>query len=187
MSTSSFAVDIPELTLAAARKGDVRAFERIYRSFEKPAYTLALRMLGDAEEAHEVVHDGMLALFKRLGQFRGESPFWAWTRQIMVNEALMRLRKRQPVESLDLMPEPGIEHAHFMPQHGREMERALMALPEITRAVIWLYHVEGYTHDEIAESFGKTSSFSKSQLSRGIERLRQMLVPAAELNLCMMN
>lgn len=187
MSTSSFAVDIPELTLAAARNGDARAFERIYRSFEKPAYTMALRMLGDAEEAHEVVHDGMLAVFRRIGQFRGESPFWAWTRQIMVNEALMRLRRRPPTESLDALPEPGIEHAHFMPQPGRELERALMALPEQTRAVLWLYHVEGYTHEEIAENFGKTPSFSKSQLSRGMQRLRQMLVPEAEMSLCATN
>lgn len=187
MSTSSFAVDIPEVTLAAARKGDARAFERIYRSFEKPAYTMAVRMLGDAEEAHEVVHDGMLALFRRIGQFRGESPFWAWTRQIMVNEALMRLRKRVPVESLDVLDDPGIEHAHFMPLHGRELERALQALPELTRAVLWLYHVEGFTHEEIAVKFGKTTSFSKSQLSRGMERLRQMLVPESEMLPCLMS
>lgn len=181
MSVSSFAIEIPEITLAAARKGDLRAFETIYRQFERPAYTLALRMLGDPDDAQEAVHDGMLSVFKRLGQFRGESPFWAWTRQIIVNEALMRIRKRQPMESLDELPEPGIEHAHFVPLHGRELERALMRLPEITRSVLWLYHVEGYTHDEIAESFGKSVSFSKSQLSRGMERLRAQLLPEPEL------
>ncbi|AVP97873.1 RNA polymerase subunit sigma-24 [Ahniella affigens] len=182
MSNSSFAIEIPEITLAAARKGELRAFEAIYRQFERPAYTLALRMLGDPEQAQETVHDGMLAVFKRICQFRGESPFWAWTRQIVVNEALMRLRKRQPMESLDDLAEPGIEHAHFMPLHGRELERALMRLPELTRSVLWLYHVEGYTHEEIAESFGKTVSFSKSQLSRGMERLRAHLVPEPELS-----
>lgn len=180
MSTSSFAIDIPELTVAAAKRGDGRAFERIYRAFERPAYNLAVRMLGDAEEAHEVLHDAMLNLFRKLDQYRADSPFWAWTRQIVVNEALMRLRKRVPTESLDALPEPGIEHAHFMPLHGRELERALQALPEATRAVLWLYHVEGYTHEEIAESFGKTASFSKSQLSRGMERLRSLLIPDKE-------
>ncbi len=92
MSAASFQIDVPELVLARARRGEARALEAIYRAFERPAYTLALRMVGDADSAREVMHDAMLRLIERIGQFRGDAPFWGWLRQIVVNEALMHLR-----------------------------------------------------------------------------------------------
>ena len=55
------------------------------------------------------------------------------------------------------------------------LQRALEALPAATRSVLWLYHAEGYTHDEIAELMQRTPSFSKSQVSRGTRRLRALL------------
>ena len=55
------------------------------------------------------------------------------------------------------------------------LERALSTLPETTRSVIWLYCVEGYSHAEIAESMSQSISFSKSQLARGLVRLRRLL------------
>lgn len=174
MSVSShFAIDVPTSLIERGAQGDMRAFEQIYRLFERPVYTLALRMLGDADEAQEILHDAMLQLFRKLGQFRGDAPFWGWLRQIAVNEALMRLRRRGVVETVDQMPEPE-DCTHAMPEHQRDLERALGALPEVTRSVVWLYHVEGYSHEEIAASFGKSVSFSKSQLARGTHKLRAL-------------
>jgi RNA polymerase sigma factor (sigma-70 family) len=95
---SSFAIDVPDALLLRAREGDVQAFSQIYRWFERPVYTLGLRMLGDQEEAMDLLQDAMLKVCRRMGEFRGESPFWGWLRQIAVNEALMRLRKRAPVD-----------------------------------------------------------------------------------------
>ena len=59
-----------------------------------------------------------------------------------------------------------------------DLERALAALPAITRSVVWLHDVEGYTHGEIARLLGRTASFSKSQLARAHVRLRELLEPA---------
>jgi RNA polymerase sigma factor (sigma-70 family) len=56
-----------------------------------------------------------------------------------------------------------------------DLEAALGRLPPVTRAVLWLHDVEGYTHEEIGEMMGKTTSFSKSQLSRAHKRLREWL------------
>lgn len=171
--SSHFAIDVPNSLIERGARGDMRAFEQIYRLFERPVYTLALRMLGDADEAQEILHDAMLQLFRKLGQFRGDAPFWGWLRQIAVNEALMRLRRRGVVETVDEMPEPEDSTA-TPPEHQRDLERALNRLPQITRSVVWLYHVEGYSHEEIAESFGKSVSFSKSQLARGTQKLRML-------------
>jgi RNA polymerase sigma factor (sigma-70 family) len=175
---SSFCIEVPDTVLARARRGDVPAFEQIYRLFERPAWTLALRMCGDPDDAREVMHDAMLRLFERIGQFRGESPFWGWVRQIVLNEALMRLRRERGkvFESLDDEDEaPADTAAPLTWSDPQRLDAALNRLPATTRSVIWLYHVEGYTHPEIAEMTGKSVSFSKSQLARGTARLREML------------
>jgi len=176
VSTSSFAIDVPTSLLDRARRGEAKAFEQIYRLFERPVYSLAWRMLNDADEAQEILHDAMLSLFGKLDQFRGDAPFWGWLRQIAVNEALMRLRRRKLIEFTDEVPEPFDDAFSVAPRFdSRDLEQALRALPSVTRSVVWLYHVEGYSHEEIAGLFDKTLSFSKSQLARGTQRLRGLL------------
>jgi RNA polymerase sigma-70 factor (ECF subfamily) len=121
----------------------------------------------------------MLRVFERARQFRGDSPFWGWIRQVVLNEALMRLRK----DRSHLMDEVDTTDAEFASDasppwawtEARQLEGALERLPALTRSVIWLYHVEGHTHPEIAEMTGKSVSFSKSQLARGTARLRELL------------
>ena len=182
---SSFAIDVPDTLLARARAGERSAFEQLYRLFERPVFTLAVRMCGDREEAAEVLQDTMLKVLKRVSEFRGAgmggegSPFWAWLRQIAVNEALMRLRSRRSHGH-----EVTIENEYTLEDHAppppaaadaAQLQRALAQLPAITRSVLWLYHAEGYTHEEIAVLMQRTTSFSKSQLARGGRRLRQLL------------
>ena len=79
---STFAIDVPDSLLARARRGEAAAFEQLYRWFERPVFTLALRLTGKREEAQDILQDTMLKLFDRLSDFRGDSPFWGWLRQI---------------------------------------------------------------------------------------------------------
>jgi len=182
---SSFAIDVPDTLLARARAGERAAFEQLYRWFERPVFTLAVRMCGDREEAAEVLQDTMLKVLKRVSDFRGTGndgegrPFWAWLRQVAVNEALMRLRSRRSHGH-----EVAFEDEYTLEDHAppppaaadaAQLQRALAQLPAITRSVLWLYHAEGYTHEEIAVLMQRTTSFSKSQLARGGRRLRQLL------------
>ena len=189
---TSFAIDVPATLLARARAGDRAAFEQLYRRFERPVFTLALRMLGDRhgngrDEAQEVLQDTMLKVIDRIGEFRGEgagghSPFWGWLRKIAINEALMRLRRGRRLETEVCSG----DEVDFAEDHGplppaaadaALLQRALAALPATTRSVLWLYHAEGHTHEEIAALMHKTPSFSKSQLARGTRRLRGLLDP----------
>ena len=176
--SSPFRIEVPDTVLARARRGDGRAFEQVYRLFERPAWTLALRLCGNPEDAREIVHDAMLHLFQRIGQFRGESPFWGWVRQIVLNEALMRLRRERGkvFDEIDETNEPVIDNGFpWAELDRRQLDATLARLSDAARSVIWLYHVEGYTHAEIAGMTGKTVSFSKSQLARGTARLRELL------------
>ncbi|GAB2508484.1 hypothetical protein GCM10027084_24670 [Pseudoxanthomonas sangjuensis] len=179
---SSFAIDVPAALLARARNGQAEAFEQLYRRFERPVFTLALRICGDREEAQEVLQDTMLKLLRQVGSYRGDggSPFWGWLRQIAVNEALMRLRRGR-VQALEAGTDDedrfGEDLAPLPPAAADAalLQRALAQLPAATRSVLWLYHAEGYTHDEIATLMQRTPSFSKSQLARGTRRLRALL------------
>lgn len=179
---SSFAIDVPAALLARARNGQTEAFEQLYRRFERPVFTLALRICGDREEAQEVLQDTMLKLLRQVNSYRGDggSPFWGWLRQIAVNEALMRLRRGR-MQSLEVETDDeagfGEDLAPLPPEAADAtlLQRALGRLPDATRSVLWLYHAEGYTHDEIAALMQRTPSFSKSQLARGTRKLRALL------------
>ncbi|GIX37023.1 MAG: hypothetical protein KatS3mg127_0262 [Silanimonas sp.] len=180
---SAFAIEVPAALLDRARRGEHAACEQIYRWFERPVYSLALRMLGDPDAAMDVLQDTLMKVFQKLHGFRGESPFWGWLRQVAVNECLMRLRHRsreEPFEAEAFEPDL-LAHEGLLPPTAADAARlaeALAQLPERTRAVLWLHHVEGYTHEEIAALLGGTPSFSKSQLARGTRRLRALLDPA---------
>ena len=95
---------MPDTLLARAKRGEASAFEQIYRRFERPVFTLALRLTGEREEAQDVLQDTMLKLFDRIGEFRSESPFWGWLRQIAARRPGRRAlgsRARPEQESAD--------------------------------------------------------------------------------------
>lgn len=171
-------------TLAAARAGETNACEAIYRQFEKPVYTLALRLCGQRAEALDVLQDSFIHAFERLGQFRGDGPFWPWLKQVTVSQALMRLRREKRFR-LWQREAAGEEPAEAGPDGmDRDLARALAELPATSRAVVWLYDVEGYTHGEIARMMGRSLSFSKSQLARAHARLRERLEQTEEAASC---
>ena len=177
---SSFAIDVPAALLARMRRGERDAFEQVYRWFERPVFTLALRLTGDRDEAQDVLQETMLKAIAKLGEFRGDAPFWGWMRQIAVNEALMSLCRCWRLE--DSFDDDGFEPVDASPPPSAAADaaalwRALEQLPATTRAVLWLYHAEGHTHEEIAALMQRTPSFSKSQLARGSRRLRALLEP----------
>jgi RNA polymerase sigma-70 factor (ECF subfamily) len=177
---SAFAIDVPAALLARARSGDRAAFEQLYRWFERPVFTLALRMCGDREEAAEVLQDTMLKLFDRIDDYRGSdgAPFWGWLRRIAVNEALMRLRRDRRLAQ-ELPGDDLLADDHAPPPAAAAdaalLQRALASLPAATRSVLWQFHAEGHTHEEIAALMQRTPSFSKSQLARGSRKLRVLL------------
>lgn len=181
-TSSSFAIDVPPSLLARARAGERAAFEQLYRWFERPVFTLALRICGSRNEADEVLQETMLKLWSGMGGFRGDggSPFWGWLRQVAVNEALQRLRRERRLSAeLDGVGTDDLAEDRAPPPPAAAdaalLQRALGDLPAATRSVLWLYHAEGYTHEEIAAAMQRSVSFSKSQLARGTRRLRLLL------------
>jgi len=174
--SSAFDSPLNDTDLALARAGDARGQEAIYRGFSRAVFTLARRMTHCPDAAADIMQNTFLRAFRCLPQYRGDAPFGRWLRSIAATESLMHLRAGRKVLSLfapdDLAAEdtPAIDDLCQL-----DLEKALSLMPSIPRSVLWLYHVEGYTHAEIAQMCGKTPSFSKSQLSRAHQRLRELL------------
>lgn len=163
-----------DAVVARARTGDVEALASLFRAYEAQVYNLARRICRTTEDAEDVLQETFFELCRSIRQYRGEGSLWGWIRTIASSKALMRLRRnkyRDTDELEDEMSPTRREDTHLR----MDLEAALDRLPEISRAVVWLHDVEGYTHEEIAGMMGKTVSFSKSQLARAHTRLRRWL------------
>ncbi len=184
--------NIDPAIVSRAQRGDLKAHELVYKAYAKPVYNLAVRILRDPHQAEEVMQDTFIEVIRKIDSFRGDAPVGAWIRRIAANKALMVLRSAWHRLAVPLEAEHDRQtEDHIAMGDGlravesAELERHLAQLSPVTRAVIWLYDVEGYTHQEIATMMGKTASFSKSQLSRGHEKLRRMMTDADEVETCM--
>jgi RNA polymerase sigma-70 factor (ECF subfamily) len=176
MAKSPFEIELDDLTLARARRGDLDACEDIYRKFQQPAYTVAYRVCQCREAAQEVTQEAFITVFRKIGQFRGDAPFWGWLRRLVVNHAISSLRKAPKADPVELQDYHGMaESASDQIGLKMDLESALAVLGAEDRTIVWLHDVEGYNHREIAALFGKTESFSKTRLSRARHRLKGLL------------
>ncbi len=178
--------------IAGARAGDEGAQAAIYGLLAPGVFALIRRLVGNRAVAEDLFQDSMMAFFQRFGDFRGEAPLGAWLRQIAVTRCLMYLRSpwhraRLHWEFGDDDVSVGSTMLPIAPATSADavdVERALASLTPVGRAVVWLFEVEGYSHEEIARLFGRSVSFSKSQLARALSRLRQGLAPQEDQEAC---
>jgi RNA polymerase sigma factor (sigma-70 family) len=173
--------------LAQAQRGDREAQATLYRLFAPMVFTIARRILGSEAAAQDALQDSFVEVIRKAAQFRGETDIRHWIRQIVVRKCLSQLRspwvRRRVLPDgagsagdLDDLEAADADSADRLVAR-QELERALDRLPAMARAVVWLHHVEGYTHDEIGRLMGRSESFSKSQLARACARLREILEP----------
>lgn len=168
--------------LEACRKGDPRAQMKIYRLYYKPMYHVSLRILGDSMEAEDVMQEAFLVAFRNLGSVDLNVSFGGWLKRIVINRSLDALRKRKPQVELvaDFPDEISPESGNFadegtLEENVEKVRRAIQKLPEKYRLVLSLSLFEGYDHDEIGQILGVTASTSRAQLSRGKQKLLQLM------------
>jgi RNA polymerase sigma-70 factor (ECF subfamily) len=178
----------------AARRGDVDAFNQLIERYQRPAYSLAYRTLGEAEAAADATQEAFLSAFRAVHDFRGQS-FKAWLLRIVVNACYDELRRRQrrPAASLEAMAEQTeVELRSSDAIHGPEataaryetaevIQQALQRLPPDQRMVVVLCDVQGMSYEEAAVVLDVAMGTVKSRLSRARARLRDELVARGEL------
>jgi RNA polymerase sigma factor (sigma-70 family) len=161
-----------------AAAGDQDAFERLYRGHVGRIYSLALRLAG-AADADDLTQEVFIRAWSKLGTFKGEAQFGTWLHRLAVNHILSRrttLRRWEDRHAtgdtlLGMLLAPR-KHA---PAERLDLEEAMKLLPRRAREVFVLYDVEGYGHEEIAQTLGVSVGTSKSQLHRARMLLRERL------------
>jgi len=164
-----------------ARRGDMRAHEIIYRAFSAPVYSLLARMTGSTATADDLSQETFIEVIRSIDRFRGDASLATWIRRVAVSKCLMHMRsawQNRATLFRDLgenhpATEPRVVSEVALTQVQLDLERALARLSDVSRVVVILHDIEGYTHGEIAKLMGKSVSFSKSQLARAHQRLRQ--------------
>ena len=181
---SKFAdIQIDSAIVKRASRGDAKAHEILYRAYSAPVYSVCLRFTRVPAQAEDLLQETFIEVIRSIAQFRGDAPIGMWIRRIAISKALMFLRSawHKRGQSLDddweemTFDSRSAAHAPVRHEQAMDLDAALADLPPVSRAVVWLHDVEGYTHKEIANLMGKTESFSKSQLSRAYQRLRPLL------------
>ncbi len=180
-------IQIDDAIIRRASRGDAKAHEIIYRAYSSPVYSVVLRFTRVPAHAEDLLQETFVEVMRSISKFRGDAPLGIWIRRIAISKALMFLRSawHSRGQSLDddweqNLPCRAVSGDSRGPDDALDLDAALAELPEVSRAVVWLHDVEGFTHKEIAALMGKTESFSKSQLSRAYQRLRPLLEAEAE-------
>lgn len=165
----------------AASNGDVAAFESLYRAHSRRLYAVLWRLCGGHHaRAEDLLQEAFVRAWQALPAFRFESAFSTWLHRLAVNTGLMELRSRGGAEDLEV-EDSALEWLSSPDSAGhrtalaRDLEQAVAALPPRARAVLVLYDIEGWTHEEIAAELGMAVGSSKAQLHRARQLLRTRL------------
>jgi len=162
------------------RRGDQKAQFEVYRLYYKAMYNSALRIVGDPDDAEDVMQEAFLKAFAKIRTYRGKVSFGAWLKRIVVNKALDFLRlKREQVSLEDLgeleeAEEDAVEFLEVAPRM-EEVKRAIEALPEGYRIVLTLILLEGYDHEEVAEILRISNATSRTQYHRAKKKLLELI------------
>lgn len=176
------AVATDERTLVeAAARGEVAAFEALYRRHVGRVHGVIVRLVGGhGTRAEDLTQEAFVRAWQALPAFRFESAFSTWLHRLAVNTALMELRSRRSRpqedgddEALDMLG--SADSAGHATALSLDLERAVATLPPRAQAVLVLYDIEGWKHEEIAAELGMAVGSSKAQLHRARGLLRARL------------
>lgn len=171
-------IDKHVLLVNQCRLGSRKAQFELYKLYATAMYNVALRIVNDATEAEDVLQEAFLDAFKRIVDFRQETTFGLWLKQIVINRAINYLRKRQVdfvgLEGVEMLDDPptDVEEAKLKVE---KIKQAITELPDGYRVVLTLYLFEGYDHEEIAHILNITENTSRSQYLRAKKRLNVLL------------
>jgi RNA polymerase sigma factor (sigma-70 family) len=171
-----------------ALKGRESAFKKLYDMHKQSLLLLCLRYMNDRERAEDLLQDSFIQIFNQLHHFDPErGNFYNWAYTITVNTNLQYLRKKR-ITFVDLENNDAIQRSMRDDQSIIEsldlqsIVSKLQSMPTGYRTVFNLYHIEGYSHREIAEKLGISESTSKTQLMKSKYLARTILSNELEIS-----
>lgn len=165
--------------LESCKKGDRKAQKSLYDLLAPKMMALCMRYAGSRELAEDLLQDGFVTLFSKMGNFKNEGSFEGWARRVFVTTCLMYLRKNDVLRMSEDISEArklsSSEPGQMEEISYRELMSLVMELPPGFRAVFNMYAVEGYSHKDISEQLGISETTSRTQFSRARTWLRKRL------------
>jgi RNA polymerase sigma-70 factor (ECF subfamily) len=162
-----------------AQQGDVQAFESLYHTHAPAVYALCRRMIGDEQQARDLMQDAFVRAWERLTSFHGHSSLGTWIHRLAVNVVLEHLRssKRDALRMIDDTEESVFGGRTIDGQLDARMDidTAMAQLPTGARTVFELHDRQGYSHDEIAQMMGIAPGTARAQLFRARRALTRLL------------
>jgi RNA polymerase sigma factor (sigma-70 family) len=162
--------------------GEPAAYRALYDRYNKAMYNTALRIVNNVPDAEDILQESFIDAFRQLKTFEQRSTFGAWLKQIVIFKSIGLLKKRKvqlvPMDiGMDLLEDKADEsesadNTWYTVDLIRE---AMQQLPDGYRTVLSLYLLEGFGHEEIAESLGVAHSTVRTQYMRGKEKLIELL------------
>lgn len=163
------------------KQGSKKACYELYRLYSKAMLNIAFRIVGDIAEAEDVLQESFLDAFNKVKDFRQETTFGLWLKQIVVNRSINLLRKRKMdwVEledgQLENIPDEEAEDEDETIYKVALVKDAMKQLPEGYRVVLSLYLLEGYDHEEIGQILNISENTSRTQFLRAKRKLTEIL------------
>jgi RNA polymerase sigma-70 factor (ECF subfamily) len=165
------------------RRGELGAFEELYRAHSGRLFSLAVRMLANRADAEDMLQEIFLSAHRKLDSFRGDAALGTWLYRLAMNQILDHVRSRaartgQLTDGLDDTSLLADGAGHRLADRAIDridLERALAELPEGCRAAFVLHDVEGLEHKEVSDVLGIAEGTSKSQVHKARLRLRGLL------------
>jgi RNA polymerase sigma-70 factor, ECF subfamily len=179
LANAEFKSGASDLSLIAAlRSGDERAMAALYDRYSGIVYSVALRILGDAAAAEDVLQEVFMQLWRNLGVFdSSRGNLGAWLAVIARNRAIDGRRKRRPetdVEDVIVSVEPDMSGDAERSRAMEKVRNALSAMPAAQRSALELAYFEGLSHSEIASKTGEPLGTVKTRIRAGLLALRKV-------------
>ncbi len=152
---------------------DRKAQRNLYEKYKNGMFTVAFRMLNDRDDAHDVLQEAFIQVFRDLAKFQQRSTLGAWIKTIVVRCALKKIKKQKPILPLEAKHDRPIVWSDELT--GEYLDKAIRALPDGYRSVFVMIEVEGYSHKEVAHMLGIKEGTSKSQLYHAKRQLQKLL------------
>lgn len=163
--------------IAACKKGNRKAEKLLWEQYSPLMFGVCRRYVKTLEDAEDILVEAFTKVFSNLDSFKGMGSFEGWIRRIVVNEALMFLRKRHNFHMVMEISKIEVESQMTIEDElaAQDILNLLDQLPTGYRTVFNMYVLEGYKHREIAEVLGISINTSKSQLILAKKRLQALL------------
>ena len=178
--------------IESCKNGNQSAQFEIYKLYYKAMFNSALRIMQDSSEAEDVMQEAFLSAFTKLHTFKGEVPFGAWLKRIVINRSLTEVKRKNKMQQVNLevvsykleddSADEGIAEIDLTNAKIQQVMKAMSTLKENYRVILNLSLIEGYDNEEVSRILGISNQSCRTTISRAKNKLRKILMESSVLN-----